>query len=81
MLGTRGMPARRSCNPEIYEMQVRAIMRAQRAVTERLGHPPQLEVMVPLVDYERELELMRGADRPRRQGGGRAHASTTSSAR
>jgi pyruvate, orthophosphate dikinase len=39
-------------------MQVRAIMRAQRAVTERLGHPPRLEVMVPLIDYERELEII-----------------------
>jgi pyruvate,orthophosphate dikinase len=34
-------------------------MRAQRAVTERLGHPPKLEVMVPLVDYERELEIIK----------------------
>jgi pyruvate,orthophosphate dikinase len=57
MLGTRGCRLA-ILHPEIYEMQVRAIMRAQRAVTERLGHPPRLEVMVPLVDYERELELI-----------------------
>jgi pyruvate,orthophosphate dikinase len=58
MLGTRG------CRlgivyPEIYEMQVRALMRAARAVREGSGDPPHLEVMIPLVDYERELELMR----------------------
>jgi pyruvate,orthophosphate dikinase len=57
MLGTRGCRLA-ILHPEIYEMQVRAIMRAQRAVTERLGHPPALEVMVPLIDYERELELI-----------------------
>ncbi|MCW3049552.1 MAG: pyruvate, phosphate dikinase, partial [Solirubrobacterales bacterium] len=57
MLGTRG------CRlgilyPEIYEMQVVAIMRAALAVRERTGSMPHLEVMIPLVDYERELELM-----------------------
>jgi pyruvate,orthophosphate dikinase len=57
MLGTRGCRLA-ILHPEIYEMQVRAIMRAQRAVTERLGHPPRLEVMVPLIDYERELEIV-----------------------
>jgi len=57
MLGTRGCRLA-ILHPEIYEMQVRAIMRAQRAVTERLGHPPALEVMVPLIDYERELEII-----------------------
>ena len=55
MLGTRG------CRlgilyPEIYEMQARAIFRAAAAVE----HKPELEVMIPLVDYERELELLRG---------------------
>ena len=58
MLGTRG------CRlgilfPEIYEMQVEAIMGAARAVRERTGEMPHLEIMIPLVDYERELELMR----------------------
>jgi pyruvate,orthophosphate dikinase len=55
MLGTRG------CRlgilfPEIYEMQVEAIMRAAKAVDEA----PHPEIMIPLVDYERELELLRG---------------------
>jgi pyruvate,orthophosphate dikinase len=54
MLGTRG------CRlgilyPEIYEMQVRAIMRAAKAMDE----PPHPEIMIPLVDYEQELEIMR----------------------
>jgi pyruvate,orthophosphate dikinase len=54
MLGTRG------CRlgilyPEIYEMQVQAIMRAASAVDE----PPHPEIMIPLVDYERELEILR----------------------
>jgi pyruvate,orthophosphate dikinase len=58
MLGTRG------CRlgilyPEIYEMQVVAIMRAAREVRGRTGHSPHLEVMIPLVDYERELQLLR----------------------
>jgi pyruvate, orthophosphate dikinase len=58
MLGTRG------CRlgilyPEIYEMQVRAIALATIAVRERLHSPPQLEVMVPLVNYELELEHVR----------------------
>jgi pyruvate, orthophosphate dikinase len=54
MLGTRG------CRlgilyPEIFEMQVQAIMRAAKAAAE----PPHPEVMIPLVNYEHELELMR----------------------
>jgi pyruvate,orthophosphate dikinase len=58
MLGTRG------CRlgivfPDIYEMQVRAIMRAAREVRERTGKAPHVEVMVPLVDYEKEIAIMR----------------------
>jgi pyruvate,orthophosphate dikinase len=54
MLGTRG------CRlgilyPEIYEMQVQAILRAAKAAAE----PPHPEIMIPLVDYEHELEIMR----------------------
>ena len=54
MLGTRG------CRlgilyPEIYEMQVHAILRAAKASIE----PPHPEIMIPLVDYEHEIELMR----------------------
>jgi pyruvate, orthophosphate dikinase len=58
MLGTRGVRLG-ILRPEIYEMQVVAIMRAAKAVRERTGDAPELEVMIPLVNYERELERMR----------------------
>ncbi len=58
MLGTRGCRLG-LLHPEIYEMQIQAIARAARAVRERTGTAPALEVMIPLVDYERELELLR----------------------
>ena len=54
MLGTRGVRLA-ILQPEIYEMQVRAIVRAALS----LDTPPELEVMVPLITYEQELELMR----------------------
>ena len=58
MLGTRG------CRlglmfPEIYEMQVRAIARAARAVRERTGEAPLVEVMHPLVAFAEELRRLR----------------------
>ncbi|MEZ5124033.1 MAG: pyruvate, phosphate dikinase [Solirubrobacterales bacterium] len=55
MLGMRGVRLG-IVHPEIYEMQVVAIARAAKAVSPA----PHLEIMIPLVDYERELELMRG---------------------
>jgi pyruvate, orthophosphate dikinase len=58
MLGTRGVRLG-LLFPEIYEMQVEAMMRAAKAVRERSGHDPHLEIMVPLVAYEGELETMR----------------------
>jgi pyruvate, orthophosphate dikinase len=58
MLGTRGVRLG-ILYPEIYEMQVRAMVLAAKAVRERTGEAPELEVMVPLVDYERELDLVR----------------------
>ncbi|MBX5442871.1 MAG: pyruvate, phosphate dikinase [Solirubrobacteraceae bacterium] len=53
MLGTRGVRLG-ILHPEIYEMQVRAICRAAKAVSPA----PHLEIMIPLVAYEHELELM-----------------------
>jgi pyruvate,orthophosphate dikinase len=58
MLGTRG------CRlgilyPEVYEMQVRAIVRAAEAIRSDSGTAPRVEIMVPLVAYERELERIR----------------------
>jgi pyruvate, orthophosphate dikinase len=58
MLGTRGVRLG-LLHPEIYEMQVRAIVRAAKEVAGRAGHAPHLEVMIPLVAYERELAQMR----------------------
>jgi pyruvate, orthophosphate dikinase len=59
MLGTRG------CRlglmfPEIYEMQVRAIVRAALAVHERTGgDAPLVEIMHPLVGFGEELRRLR----------------------
>jgi pyruvate, orthophosphate dikinase len=58
MLGTRGVRLG-VMEPEVYEMQVRAIARAAVAVRERTGRGPRLEIMIPLVAYERELELVK----------------------
>jgi len=59
MLGTRGVRLG-ILHPEVYEMQVRAIVRAGLAAKKGSGEAPQIEIMIPLVAYERELELMRG---------------------
>jgi pyruvate, orthophosphate dikinase len=58
MLGTRG------CRlgflyPEIYEMQVRAIVSAAVAVEERTGNAPLVEIMHPLVGFAEELRRLR----------------------
>jgi pyruvate,orthophosphate dikinase len=58
MLGTRG------CRlgllfPEIYEMQVRAVMRAAIAVESRTGAAPLVEIMHPLVGFAEELRRLR----------------------
>jgi pyruvate,orthophosphate dikinase len=58
MLGTRGVRLG-ILHPEIYEMQVQAIVRAAKAVKQSSGDAPQIEIMIPLVAYEQELELMR----------------------
>jgi pyruvate,orthophosphate dikinase len=58
MLGTRGVRLG-LLYPEVYEMQVRAMARAVLAVRERMSDSPDLEIMIPLVAYEGELELAR----------------------
>ncbi len=58
MLGTRGCRLGLQY-PEIYEMQVRAIVRAARAVTERTGRAPLVEIMHPLVAFREELRRLR----------------------
>ena len=45
--------------PEIYEMQVRAIVRAGLAVRQRTGESPLVEIMHPLVGFEEELRRLR----------------------
>jgi len=58
MLGTRGCRLGLQY-PEIYEMQVRAIIRAARAVEERTGEAPLVEIMHPLVAFKEELRRLR----------------------
>ncbi|HEX2345055.1 MAG TPA: pyruvate, phosphate dikinase [Gaiellaceae bacterium] len=58
MLGTRGCRLGLQF-PEIYEMQVRAIVRAARAVYERTGEAPLVEIMHPLVGFREELSRLR----------------------
>ncbi|MCW2983727.1 MAG: pyruvate, phosphate dikinase [Conexibacter sp.] len=57
MLGTRGVRLG-ILYPAIYAMQVQAIFRALVAAREA-GVSVHAEIMVPLVDYRRELELLR----------------------
>ena len=58
MLGTRGCRLGLQW-PEIYEMQVRAIVRAAKAVAERTGEAPLVEIMHPLVGFREELRRLR----------------------
>ncbi len=58
MLGTRGCRLGLQF-PEIYEMQVRAIVRAARVVRERTGEAPLVEIMHPLVGFTEELARLR----------------------
>jgi pyruvate,orthophosphate dikinase len=58
MLGTRGCRLGITI-PEIYEMQVRAIIGAALAVTDRGPVPPLVEIMIPLVDFPSELRQVR----------------------
>jgi len=44
--------------PEIYEMQARAILEAALAVEEEGGTPVQLEIMIPLVAFKSELDIL-----------------------
>ena len=57
MLGTRGVRLA-VLYPPIYEMQVRAIVEAAAAAASE-GEAPHLEIMLPLIAYEKELEQVR----------------------
>jgi pyruvate,orthophosphate dikinase len=45
--------------PEIYEMQARAILEAALNVEDTGGRPVQLEIMIPLVGFKSELDLLK----------------------
>ena len=61
---TNPMLGHRGCRlgityPEIYEMQARAIFEAAVAVQQEKGETVHPEVMIPLVAWKRELEILR----------------------
>jgi pyruvate,orthophosphate dikinase len=58
MLGTRGCRLGIQ-GPEVYVMLVRAIARAAKAVQERSGDAPCVEIMHPLVGFREELRRLR----------------------
>jgi pyruvate,orthophosphate dikinase len=58
MLGHRGCRLGLTY-PEIYEMQVRAIVEAAAEVKRDTGLSVQPKIMIPLVSHERELSLLR----------------------
>ncbi|HTO42022.1 MAG TPA: putative PEP-binding protein, partial [Rhizomicrobium sp.] len=45
--------------PEIYEMQARAILEAALNVEDAGGAPVQLEIMIPLVGFKAELDMLK----------------------
>ena len=57
MLGTRGIRLG-VLYPQIYEMQVRAVI-AAAAQAARAGDTPHIEIMLPLIAYETELTQLR----------------------
>ncbi|HVC87569.1 MAG TPA: pyruvate, phosphate dikinase [Gaiellaceae bacterium] len=57
MLGTRGCRLGIE-RPEIYEMQIRAIVRAAHAVERATGVLPAVEIMHPLVAFASELQWL-----------------------
>src|SRR4029079_4631665 len=77
MLGTRGCRLG-ILHPEIYEMQVRAVVAAAKAVGKRAGKAPDLEIMIPLVAYEKELQIMHAlVDRVVEEEGGDSELDVT----
>ena len=58
MLGSRGCRLGLQW-PEIYEMQVRAIVRAAKVVQDKSGEAPLVEIMHPLVAFAEELRRLR----------------------
>ena len=69
MLGTRGVRLG-ILYPEIFEMQVQAVMRAAKSADK----PPHPEIMIPLVNYEHGARADARAGGPRRRSGGTSRA-------
>jgi len=81
MLGTRGVRLA-FLYPQIYEMQVRAVIGAAAEAAEA-GDSPHIEIMIPLVAYETELSQLREhvvnvADEARRAAKSEVHYSVGS---
>ena len=45
--------------PDIYDMQIRAILEAAAEVSRTTGHPAQPEIMIPLVAFATEAQALR----------------------
>ena len=58
MLGHRGCRLGNTY-PEIYEMQARAILEAALSVEAKGGKPVHLEIMIPLVGFKSELDMLK----------------------
>ena len=58
MIGTRGIRLA-VLFPQVYEMQTWALIAAAAEVATRGGEAPHVEIMLPLVAYETELEQLR----------------------
>ncbi|ADQ15268.1 pyruvate, phosphate dikinase [Halanaerobium hydrogeniformans] len=58
MLGHRGCRLGISY-PEIYKMQVKAIISAALEVNEEMGYDVQADIMIPLIGTEKELAILR----------------------
>src|SRR5205085_12290912 len=61
---TNPMLGHRGCRlgityPEIYEMQARAILEAELEIEAKGGTPVELEIMIPLVGFRSELDLIK----------------------
>ena len=67
MLGTRGVPARDPLPRDLRDAGRGDDARRARRCASAPATTPHLEVMVPLVDYERELRAHARADRARRR--------------
>ena len=80
MLGTRAVRLGAPLPRDLRDAGAGDHARGQRPSASARGHAPQLEVMVPLVDYERELAAMREMilDVGEREGARRTRPTTRS---